>query len=92
MELEQGIDQFYSGDYVSATHNLESYAQESSEREPLARFYLGASKLARFFLTGGEDANLQQDALNDLRKAKQAGFKARVQDVSPKILQAYKDL
>jgi tetratricopeptide (TPR) repeat protein len=92
MELEQGIDQFYSGDYVSAIHNLESYAQESSEREPLAHFYLGASKLARFFVTGNEDANLQRDAMNELKKAKQAGFKAKAQDVSPKILQAYNSL
>jgi outer membrane protein assembly factor BamD (BamD/ComL family) len=92
MELEEGIDQFYSGDYESATRNLENYARESSEREPLAHFYLGASKLARFFLTGSEDSSLQKDALDELRKAKQAGFKAKGQDVSPRILQAYNDL
>ena len=91
-ELEEGIDQFYSGDYVSAAHNLESYARDGTEREPLARFYLGASKLARFFLTGSEDTNLEQDALNDLKLAKQAGYKANRQDVSPRILQAYNNL
>lgn len=91
MELEEGIDQFYSGDYVSAARNLEGYARDSTEREPLAHFYLGASKLARFFITGNEDASLQQDALNDLKIAKQAGFKAG-QDVSPKILKAYNEL
>jgi hypothetical protein len=92
MQLEEGIDQFYSGDYVSAMRNLEGYARENTEREALAHFYLGASKLARFFLTGSEDAGLQQDALNDLKIAKQAGFKAKGQDVSPRILQAYNDL
>jgi tetratricopeptide (TPR) repeat protein len=92
MELEQGIDQFYSGDYVSATRSLEGYVRESTEREPLAHFYLGASKLARFFLAGSEDASLQQEAMNDLKMAKQAGFKAKGQDVSPRILQAYNDL
>jgi tetratricopeptide (TPR) repeat protein len=92
MELEEGIDQFYSGDYVSAMHNLEGYSRDSTEREPLAHFYLGASKLARFFITGSEDASLQQDALHDLRIAKQAGYKANGQDVSPRILKAYNDL
>jgi hypothetical protein len=92
MELEEGIDQFYSGDYVSATHNLEGYARDSTERAPLVHFYLGASKLARFFVTGSEDASLQQDALNDLKMAKQAGFNAKGQDVSPRILQAYNNL
>jgi len=43
-------------------------------------------------VTGSEDATLQQDAMNDLKQAKQAGFKAATQDVSPKILQAYRDL
>jgi hypothetical protein len=92
MELLQGMDQFYSGDYAFATQHLEAYARESTERQPLAHFYLGASKLARFFLMGGEDTNMRQDALNDLKVAKQAGFKATGQDVSPKILKAYKDL
>ena len=92
MDLMQGMDLFYSGDYPAATQHLEAYAQQSTERQPLAHFYLGASKLASFFLAGSEDANLREDALNDLKVAKQAGFKATSQDVSPKILQAYKDL
>ncbi len=92
MELAEGLDQFYSGDYTSASQHLDAYARGSTEKQPLAHFYLGASKLARFFLTGSEDATLRQDAMNDLKIAKQAGFKADGQDVSPKILQAYKDL
>ena len=91
MELEEGIDQFYSGDYVSATHNLEGYARDSTEREPLAHFYLGASKLARFFITGSEDSSLQQDALHDLKIAKQAGYRAGL-EVSPRILKTYNAL
>jgi tetratricopeptide (TPR) repeat protein len=91
MELAEGLDQFYSGDYASATRHLETCARDSSEKQPMARFYLGASKLARFFITGSEDSNLRADALNDLKIAKQAGFKAEA-DISPKIMQAYKDL
>lgn len=94
MQLEEGVDQFYSGDYVSATHSLETYAQGSKEKEKesLARFYLGASKLARFFITGGEDSSLQQDALHDLKIAKQAGYKAKGDDLSPRILETYNSL
>jgi hypothetical protein len=92
MQLEEGIDQFYSGNYEPATRNLQDYAQQTSEREALARFYLGACKLARFFIAGSVDATLQQDALHDLTIAKQAGYKAKRQDLSPRILQAYNDL
>jgi tetratricopeptide (TPR) repeat protein len=92
MELGEGLDQFYSGDYVSATQHLEICVQESMENWALAQFYLGASKLARFFLAGSEDSNLRQDALNDLKTAKQAGFKPDAEDVSPRILEAYNDL
>ncbi len=92
MQLEEGIEQFYSGDYLAATRNLESYAQQNSEKQALAHFYLGACKLARFFITGNEDTSLKQDALHDLTIAKQAGYKAKGQDLSPRILQAYNDL
>lgn len=92
MQLKEGIDQFYSGNYQQATRNLQEYAQQTSEREALARFYLGACKLARFFITGSEDSALKQDALHDLTIAKQAGYKAKGQDLSPRILQAYNEL
>jgi tetratricopeptide (TPR) repeat protein len=92
MELAEGLDQFYSGDYASASQHLDTYARAGTEKQPMVHFYLGASKLARFFLTGSEDAGLRQDAMNDLKIAKQAGFKTEGQDVSPKIVQVYKDL
>jgi len=89
-ELLLGIDQFYSGNYDSAIQHLQDCARSGAQKLPLIQFYLGASKLGRYFVT--EDATLQQDAMNDLKQAKQAGFKAATQDVSPKILQAYRDL
>jgi hypothetical protein len=92
MELAEGVDEFYSGHYDSATQHLENCAQKGTENRALAQFYLGASKLARFFLAGSEDPNLREDALNDLKTAKQAGFKPDAEDVSPRILQAYNDL
>jgi tetratricopeptide (TPR) repeat protein len=92
MELLEGLDEFYSGDYVASRDHLEDYVQSGGEKPALARFYLGASKLGRFFLTGNSDDSLRQDALKDFREAKQAGYKAQPQDVSPKIMQAYRDL
>jgi hypothetical protein len=92
MELAQGLDQFYSGDYVSAAQHLESYTEKNATKLPLARFYLGASKLARFYITGSEDTSLQQEALNELKSAKQSGYKPDASEVSPRIIRAYNDL
>jgi tetratricopeptide (TPR) repeat protein len=91
-ELFLGLDQFYSGDYASAIQHLQDCARTGTQKQPLVRFYLGASELAKFFVTGSEDSSLHQEALNDLKQAKQAGFKTTGQDVSPKILRVYKDL
>jgi tetratricopeptide (TPR) repeat protein len=92
MELFLGLDQFYSGDYQSAIQHLQNCAKTGTQKQPLVRFYLGASELAKYFVTGAEDTTLHQEALNDLKQAKQAGFKTTGQDISPKILQVYKDL
>lgn len=91
-ELLLGLDQFYSGDYANAITHLQNCSKTGLQKQPLVHFYLGASELGKFFVSGGEDKSLQQEALNDLRQAKQAGFKPSGNDLSPKILQAYKDL
>src|SRR5208282_3542192 len=67
MVLAEGLDRFYSGDYVAAIQQLEEYVKSRGERQPLAHFYLGASKLAFFFLTGNENTDLQQEALKYLK-------------------------
>jgi len=92
MELFLGLDQFYSGDYASAIQHLQNCVRTGTQKQPLVHFYLGASELARFYITGSDDTSLRQDAMNDLKQAKQAGFQVTGQDVSPKILQVYKDL
>lgn len=91
MELFLGVDRFYSGDYISAIQALKDCSQSNVRQQPLIHFYLGASELARFFVTGAEDNALHQNALNDFKVAKQGGFKA-VEDISPKILRVYNDL
>lgn len=92
MELLLGVDQFYSGDYASAIQHLGSCKNANVGKEALVDFYLGASKLGKYFVSGGNDEALHQDALNDLKSAKQAGFDTAGHDVSPKILQAYNQL
>jgi len=92
MELLLGLDEFYSGDYASAGQHLDDCAKANTGKQGLVHFYLGASKLARFFLGGSADESLHQDALNDLKLAKQAGFQIAEQDVSPRILDAYNQL
>ena len=92
MELFLGLDQFYSGDYQSAIQHLQNCAKTGTQKQPLVRFYLGASELGKYYVTGSEDTTLRQEAVNDLKQAKQAGFKITGQDISPKILQVYKDL
>jgi tetratricopeptide (TPR) repeat protein len=92
MELFLGLDQFYSGDYVSATQHLETCSKTNTGKPGMVHFYLGASKLARFFVTGSDDSALHADALSDLKLAKQEGFKISGEDLSPRILDVYKGL
>lgn len=92
MDLEQGISEFYSANYDDADRHLEAYAQEATERQDLAHFYLGASKVSRFLLGGSQDQSLREEALREFHIAKQQGFKASNQDVSPKILKAYEQM
>src|SRR5205814_6563463 len=52
LDLEQGIDGFYAGNYEQASRYLEAYAAESSDHPGLLHFYSGATKLAKFFQEG----------------------------------------
>ena len=89
VDLQQGIDEFYSGRYPEAEQFLSTYNQESPGKADLAHFYLGASKLAQFYLAGGQDRSLERRALDEFREARKNGFSAEGQPVSPKILTAY---
>lgn len=91
VDLQQGIDEFYSGHYAEAQQYLSTYNQENPQKPDLAHFYAGASKLAQFYLTGGQDAGLHDGALDEFRQARKAGFSPNGQPVSPKILSAYQE-
>jgi tetratricopeptide (TPR) repeat protein len=92
MALQQGLTEFYAGNYSQARESLAAYVQDNTTKANLAHFYMGACEMSRFFLAGGQDGSLREEALNDFRKAKEAGFQPKNLDVSPKILKVYEEL
>lgn len=92
LDLRQGITEFYEGNYADADRHLAAYANESDQKSELAHFYLGASKMSEYFLAGGQNPVLRDEAVNDFRVAKKAGFPTQDLDVSPKILKAYEQV
>lgn len=92
VDLRQGITEFYEGNYADADRHLAAYANESNRKADLAHFYLGASKMSEYYLAGGQNPVLRDEAVNDFRVAKKAGFLAQDLDVSPKILKAYEQV
>ena len=90
--LVAAIQEFYQGKYSEAETHLGSYAGQSDKMKALARFYLGASKLSRFYLLTdqSEKQKLWDSALADLQVAKHtADFDAPEQSISPKIAKVY---
>jgi hypothetical protein len=71
---------------------LAASVQTYPEKAVLAHFYLGACQLARFLLAGGRDTSLRENALDNFRRAKEAGFRAENLEVSPKIMQVYEQV
>lgn len=92
LDLRQGVTEFYEGNYADADRHLAAYASESNQKSELAHFYLGASKMSEYFLAGSQNPVLRDEAVNDFRVAKKAGFPATDLDVSPKILKAYEQV
>jgi len=92
MALQQGLTEFYAGNYSQARESLAAYVQDNTTKANLAHFYMGACEMSQFFLAGGQDGSLREEALNDFRKAKEAGFQPKNLDVSPKILKVYEEL
>jgi tetratricopeptide (TPR) repeat protein len=92
MALQQGVSEFYDGNYSQAGQSLADYVQDNTQKADIAHFYMGACELAKFFLTGGQDGSLREQALGDFRKAKEAGFRPKDHEVSPKILKVYEEL
>ena len=92
--LAKGIREYYQGLFEKAEVHIDDYLNVNGSKTGLSHFYMGASKLTRFYLSGERDSGLKRDAEAAFRLAKQtAGFKPPGESfVSPKILKAYQDV
>ena len=92
--LAKGIREFYQGLFEKAETHISDYLDVNGSKTGLSHFYMGASKLTRFYLSGERDAGLKRDADAAFRLAKKtSGFRAPGEAyLSPKILKAYQDV
>jgi hypothetical protein len=92
--LAKGIREFYQGLFEKAETHISDYLDVNGSKTGLSHFYMGASKLTRFYLGGERDTGLKRDSDAAFRLAKKtAGFKPPGESfLSPKILKAYQDV
>lgn len=90
--LTRAIGEFYSGRFDQAEVHIQDYLDVNGSKAGLSYFYLGVSKLTRYYLGGAQesDRKLLRDARDAFRQAKQSpGFQPPEKYVSPKILKVY---
>ena len=90
--LFSAIQEYYRGDYALAENHLATFAGTSEKQNALAHFYLGASRLSRFYLAvdEAEKNKLWHSAINDLQLAKRTpAFVPPKSLVSPKVMDVY---
>jgi hypothetical protein len=90
--LLSALEQYYQGDYSLAEDRLAAYAGTSAKLNALAHFYLGASRLGRYYLAvdAAEKDKLWHAAIADLQLAKHTPeFVAPRSVVSPKVMEVY---
>jgi hypothetical protein len=92
--LAKGIREYYQGLFEKAETHISDYLDVNGSKTGLSHFYMGASKLTRFYLGGERDAGLKRDADAAFRLAKKtSGFNPPGESyLSPKILKAYQDV
>ncbi|MGH9601753.1 MAG: hypothetical protein ACRD24_05130 [Terriglobales bacterium] len=93
--LASAIGEFYKGSYEDAEFHIRLYLENNGGKAGLGQFYLGVSRLTRYFLRGAkpDDRKLMDDGIAALKVAKKtSGFRAPgEQYLSPKILKLYQD-
>jgi TolA-binding protein len=92
--LRDSLRSFYAGNFSDAETKLQAYIDGGGGKRGMAQFYLGASKLSRFYLAGArnEDTALLMQARTAFRQAsKVEGFVLPEQYVSPKIVELYRN-
>jgi len=85
------LNNYYLGNYDDAEAGLRTYLVQPTVPKPgLASFYLGATLLTRYYLSGGTDQKLYQEALRRFGEAVgKPGFVAPEKFVSPKIMKVF---
>jgi hypothetical protein len=93
--LATAIGEFYKGSYEDAEFHIRLYVENNGGKAALGNFYLGVSRLTRYFLRGAklDDKRMMDDGIAAFKLAKKtSGFKAPgEQYLSPKILKLYQD-
>ena len=91
--LKAGIKDFFLGKYGEAAATLRNYLSFSQEKAALARFFLGASLVSRYYLDRYQSPEILKEGrknLQDARGDKSFQLPASLRPlVSPKILQLF---
>jgi tetratricopeptide (TPR) repeat protein len=84
---KSGITAFFEGQYTQSIDQLAEASKSNTDNANVYAF-LACSYAAKYFLTGGEDKDLYQNALNTFNRLKEvnAGYKLDSKYVSPKII------
>jgi len=82
-----GITAFFEGQYQQSIDQLAEASKSNADNANVYAF-LACSYAAKYFLTGGEDKNLYQNALNAFNKVKEvnSSYKLDSKYISPKII------
>lgn len=89
--LEDGVRQFYAGNFPETRRLLEQYVKENGKNLVLAYFYLGAVASTEFFLEGEKDREKEALARQLFAKGRRADkrFEPPREWISPKIVGLY---
>ncbi len=89
--LDDGVREFYAGNYEATDRLLEQYLGEKGKNAALAFFFMGAVASTGYFLSGEQDKQKETRALELFAKGRQANpnFQPPRDWVSPKIMALY---
>lgn len=94
-KLVEAMSNYCRGNYQRAENDLSGY-EGQGPKKALALFYLGASKLARYYLAGEpkDQGAVYQEAIASFRNAKQSArdFRPPEQYVSPRIIKVFNEV
>ena len=92
--LRSGLQAYFEGKYDEAERQLNDYLNNNGKKQALAYFFRGATRSARYFLSGEKDASQKQRAQEDFRAAQKDNRRFRPPEkyVSPKVLALYAEV